>query len=114
MKDIDPNNLDLTQLSDEELAELEAALTASEKGVTQMKPASKSRPDLNRLDDRERAELLRLMEDQENTYITVLHSIPRPDYPGRPKPETDPETGLFVMRVPCVTPYKGPHKIIRI
>jgi hypothetical protein len=85
------------------------------KGVPQMKPARKSRPDLNKLDEKERAELLSLMEDQEQHYITVLHSIPRPKYPDKPfKPEIDPETGLFVMRVPCVTPYKGPHKIIRI
>jgi hypothetical protein len=45
-----------------------------------------ARSDISGLTEKEQSELLRLLEDEQKNTLVLIHSIPRPHYPGQAPP----------------------------
>jgi hypothetical protein len=57
-----------------------------------------ARSDAGRLTEQEQRELLRLLEDEQKNMLVLIHSVPRPQLPGRP-PQMRNADGNYVLLV---------------
>lgn len=59
-----------------------------------------ARSDTDGLTEKEQSELLRLLEEEQEKTLIVIHSIPRPSRPGQAPPEMTPDGKHYVLRIP--------------
>ncbi|MBZ5533456.1 MAG: hypothetical protein LAO20_18665 [Acidobacteriia bacterium] len=59
---------------------------------------------VNGLTEQEQRELLRLLEEEQEYTLVIIHSIPRPrPLPGQTPPDMTPDGKHYVLRIPITS-----------
>jgi hypothetical protein len=58
-----------------------------------------ARSETDGLTEKEQSELLRLLEEEQENTLVVIHNIPRPQRPGQAPPEMTPDGKHYVLRL---------------